>query len=159
MNEPSSEESEEFEFSSMSQVFEYMRLTNTHLDDQQLRIIAAGISYRAAWKGIMEWERLPRPLSSCPPDQVKFVKLILNEPPTWKSRILKHLGYPTPFERHDYLVSRCNSELRYTIEFYSTSDTEFTVDARPCFNGGRGWVDRILRRPLQLAWSRLFSNS
>jgi hypothetical protein len=65
MNEPSSEESEEFEFSSMSQVrqhlfvryfqhffilifslqvFEYMRLTNTHLDDQQLRIIAAGLN-------------------------------------------------------------------------------------------------------------------
>lgn len=149
---------DEFEFTSMAQVFEYARLTQTQLDDKELRVIAAGISYRAAWRGIMEFERLPRPLSSCRPEAVKFVQLLPNQPPTLKSRVLAALGQtPEAFDRHDYIVDRCGTRLRYTIEFLpGLSETEFTVDARPCFNAGRGWVDRFVRRPLWLTWQRAF---
>ena len=144
---------ETVDFESMAQVFEYMRLTNTHIDDRELRVIAAGISYRAAWRGITEFESLPRLGGGCP--ETKFVKLLTNQGPTVKSRALGALGYPTPFDRMDYIVDRCGTHHRYIVEFYQTSETEFQVDARPAFNSGAGWIDRVFRRPMFLGWQRL----
>jgi cytochrome c heme-lyase len=148
----SSSDEDTVDFESMAQVFEYMRLTGTHLDDRELRVIAAGISYRAAWRGIMDFESLPRLGCGCA--EAKFVKLLTNQGPTIKSQFLGALGYSTPFDRMDYIVDRCGTHHRYIVEFYQTSETEFKVDARPAFNSGTGWIDRVFRRPFFLGWQR-----
>jgi hypothetical protein len=62
-----------------------------------------------------------------------------------------------PFDRHDYIVDRCGSQHRYIVEYYQKSDFEFYVDARPTFNNGSGWFDRIVRRPLVSGWHQLLT--
>ena len=58
MSSKNIDDDETVNFDNMHQVYEYMNITGTKIDEKDLKIIAAGISYRAAWKGIMKYENL-----------------------------------------------------------------------------------------------------
>eukprot|EP00455_Lapot_gusevi_P047958 TRINITY_DN6573_c0_g4_i1.p1 TRINITY_DN6573_c0_g4~~TRINITY_DN6573_c0_g4_i1.p1 ORF type:complete len:184 (+),score=20.14 TRINITY_DN6573_c0_g4_i1:36-554(+) len=132
------EDDEMFYFNNLQEVYDYMRISGIQLSDQDLRVIAAGISYRAAWKGISVYEDLHK--SACP--NPRFKKLIPVSEPTIKARFLKLIGRDVPFDRHDYLVDRCGTEVRYIVEFYANGTHDFVVDARPHLTTA-GVVDRF----------------
>lgn len=36
-----------------------------------------------------------------------------------KARFLNFLGFKLPFDRHDWVVDRCGTDVRYVIDFYN----------------------------------------
>lgn len=48
--------------------------------------------------------------------------------------------YQAPFDRHDWVVDRCGTRMRYIIDFYTgkpapgTTNLAFFIDARPAFD-------------------------
>lgn len=65
-------------------------------------------------------------------------------------------GYQTPFDRHDWVVERCNGEqVEYVIDFYQgkskgasgqgESGLNFYLDVRPKLNSWEGWRMRGAR--------------
>jgi len=39
---------------------------------------------------------------------------------------LNFLGFKLPFDRHDWVVDRCGTDVRYIIDFYNGTLTQFT---------------------------------
>lgn len=38
------------------------------------------------------------------------------------ARLMSWIGGPLPFDRHDWYVDRCGTEVRYVIDFYFDDD-------------------------------------
>ena len=67
-----------------------------------------------AWHHIKEWEALhPECL-----EERKLLRFGQSDEPTLKARVNTMLGYSAPFDRHDWVVSRCGKEVTYLIDFY-----------------------------------------
>lgn len=69
-----------------------------------------------------------------------------------KARFNTLLGYQAPFDRHDWVVDRCGTEVEYIIDFYagrpsSTADGKlsFFLDVRPKLNSWEGVKMRAFR--------------
>lgn len=53
-------------------------------------------------------------------------------------------GADKPFDRHDWIVSRCGKEVRYVIDYYGgAEETTFHVDVRPALDSPSAIFDRI----------------
>jgi len=72
----------------------------------------------------------------------------------WKSL----LGYQSPFDRHDWVVDRCGTKIRYVIDFYtgrsdgpSSNNLSFFLDVRPALDNWEGVKMRAER-----FWDRWF---
>ncbi|KAL8436501.1 hypothetical protein Efla_006752 [Eimeria flavescens] len=85
-----------------------------------------------AWRQIIKWESLHK--NACAtPKLIRFVgrpnELSL------KARMRHWRGFEKPFDRHDWLVDRCGTQIRYLIDFYDGNSTgdkvAICVDARP----------------------------
>ncbi|PFH34347.1 putative cytochrome c1 heme lyase [Besnoitia besnoiti] len=70
---------------------------------------------------------------------------------TLKARMKHFLGYERPFDRHDWLIDRCGTQVRYLIDFYdgrATPEDEASgkvaiyIDARPDLLSKHGLLDR-----------------
>jgi len=64
---------------------------------------------------------------------------------TPKAWVMTALGYTPPFDRHDWVVDRCGTHVRYVIDFYTgKSDPErkqnmaFYLDVRPAVDNWAG---------------------
>lgn len=66
-------------------------------------------------------------------------------------RFLFLFSYVAPFDRHDWVVDRCGTEVRYVIDFYSGGNggmdmpgmpTAIHLDVRPALTP-MGAIDRI----------------
>jgi cytochrome c heme-lyase len=68
---------------------------------------------------VSRWEALHRDECACP-TLLRF----LGRPDTLSpaARMRSWLGGPLPFDRHDWYVDRCGSEVRYVIDFYFDDD-------------------------------------
>jgi cytochrome c heme-lyase len=64
--------------------------------------------------------------------------------------------YTPPFDRHDWIVDRCGTRVRYVIDFYtgrsSQSGVSFYLDARPALDNwegvkmrAQGWMDEVVQ--------------
>ena len=58
--------------------------------------------------------------------------------------------YQAPFDRHDWVVDRCGTRMRYIIDFYTGRSTEgsnvsFFLDVRPSLDNWEGWKMRASR--------------
>ncbi|CAK7214802.1 Cytochrome c1 heme lyase [Sporothrix curviconia] len=115
-----------------------------------------------AWKEILAWEA---PYTGSGPGQCggprlhSFAGLSTNMSP--KARLNTLLGYTAPFDRHDWIVDRCGTQIEYVIDFYagrpgSTTATagaqragnpqiNFYLDVRPKLNSWEGIKMRALR--------------
>lgn len=69
-----------------------------------------------------------------------------------KARINTLLGYQAPFDRHDWVVDRCGTEVEYIIDFYAgrpnpngSGMPSFYLDVRPKLNSWVGVKMRALR--------------
>lgn len=44
------------------------------------------------------------------------------------ARLMSWMGHPLPFDRHDWYVDRCGTEVRYVIDFYFDDDKAGTPE-------------------------------
>lgn len=109
-----------------------------------------------AWKEILEWEA---PYTGTGPNQCggprlhSFAGLSTNMSP--KARVNTLLGYTAPFDRHDWIVDRCGTQVEYVIDFYAGrpgaggssggAPLSFYLDVRPKLNTWEGVKMRALR--------------
>ncbi|KAJ1555284.1 holocytochrome c synthase [Cladochytrium tenue] len=65
-------------------------------------------------------------------------------------------GSPRPFDRHDWTVDRCGSQVRYVIDYYGAPDEDgspvFHVDVRPALDSPSSIFDRA-RDAMSSMWS------
>ena len=63
-----------------------------------------------------------------------------------------------PFDRHDWTIDRCGTEVRYVIDYYSGHDEPdnpvFNVDVRPALDSPSALFDRA-REGIQDLWDNL----
>jgi cytochrome c heme-lyase len=90
-----------------------------------------------------------------PPRLVRFVGRPQDFSP--KARLLNLLGYKLPFDRHDWVVDRQGTHVRYIIDFYnaapgSGSAVGMHLDVRPALDSPSALMDRLR---MQLRWARM----
>ena len=105
-----------------------------------------------AWAHVMAWER--RHCERCPdPKLLKFRGRPKDYSP--KAQFLNFLGYKLPFDRHDWIVDRCGTEVRYVIDFYNAvpyggnAPVAMHLDVRPALDGPSSAWDRVV---VQFGW-------
>ncbi|KAI0273812.1 cytochrome c/c1 heme-lyase [Gloeopeniophorella convolvens] len=91
-----------------------------------------------AWAHIQEWEAERG--ARCGGVRLVSFKGRPAEP-TPKARVLTLLGYTPPFDRHDWVVDRCGTRIRYVIDFYAgralpgtNGSAAFYLDVRPALD-------------------------
>lgn len=102
-----------------------------------------------AWAEILRWEAAyPAPCGG--PRLHSFAGLSGRMSP--KARLNTLLGYTAPFDRHDWVVDRCGTQVEYVIDFYAgrndgagTGKLNFYLDVRPKMNSWEGIKMRALR--------------
>lgn len=115
----------------------------------------------SAWVEVLKWERALHS-KDCPvgPKLKKFSGDATKFTP--RARIRHWLGYELPFDRHDWIVDRCGTEVRYVIDFYEGDINKETgnfamLDVRPAFDRlGNIW-DRA--RVAWMRWTTSLSSS
>ena len=120
-------------------------------DMEQVVKIHNAVNERA-WAQVMAWER--RHCESCPdPKLLKFRGRPRDFSP--KARLLNFLGYKLPFDRHDWIVDRCGTEVRYVIDFYNAvpyggaAPVAMHLDVRPALDSPSAAWDRLV---VQFGW-------
>ena len=106
------------------------------------------------WRQILRWESL----HGGSPRLARFMGRPDDLTP--KARLLMLLGWPTPFDRHDWFIKRGDKEVRYVIDYYYDESAgeddqvpehlhdfrsvkSITVDARPAIDSFGSLWDRI----------------
>ena len=88
----------------------------------------------AVWEEIKKWESLHN--QNCIVSLDRFWGRFGEwSPRSWF--FVKVRGSPTPFDRHDWVVKRCNGEsVRYIIDYYPSNEGEaiFNCDIRPAID-------------------------
>jgi len=108
----------------------------------------------AAWEEVLKWEALHA--KECGNPKLKsFGGLATKFSPRARFRGL--LGYEMPFDRHDWIIDRCGTDVRYVIDYYdggdvNPSDHKFAIlDVRPALDSPTAVWDRM-----KVAWWRWF---
>ncbi|ETE71144.1 Cytochrome c-type heme lyase [Ophiophagus hannah] len=88
----------------------------------------------------------------CGPTLVRFGGKAKEYSP--RARIRSWMGYELPFDRHDWIVDRCGTQVRYIIDYYDGGNVDknyqFTIlDVRPAFDSLTAVWDRM-----KVAWWR-----
>ncbi len=106
-----------------------------------------------AWAEILRWEAPyvePANKGCGGPRLHSFAGL--SDRMTPKARINTLLGYTAPFDRHDWVVDRCGTQVEYVIDFYAgrndgaaAGKINFYLDVRPKLNTWEGVKMRALR--------------
>ncbi|EAU88368.2 cytochrome C1 heme lyase [Coprinopsis cinerea okayama7 len=103
-----------------------------------------------AWAEIMKWEA-GRGGEACGGVQlVNFKGKPQERSP--KARLRTLFGYAPPFDRHDWIVDRCGTRMRYIIDFYTGrnpnglgGNLSFFLDVRPALDSWEGVKMRFQR--------------
>ncbi|KAK1760096.1 cytochrome c/c1 heme-lyase [Echria macrotheca] len=103
-----------------------------------------------AWAEILRWEQ-PYATAQCGgPKLHSFAGQSTRMSP--KARVNTLLGYTAPFDRHDWVVDRCGTQVEYVIDFYAgrsdgkgAGKLNFYLDVRPKLNSWEGIKMRALR--------------
>lgn len=114
-----------------------------------------------AWAEVVAWEAREGGAAACGGPRLKrFAGRPRDISP--KARLLNLMGYRLPFDRHDWVVDRCGTEVRYVIDFYNAAPPAATsapgtaappvalhLDVRPALDSpGAAWA----RVKAQAAW-------
>ncbi|KAM4721124.1 holocytochrome c-type synthase [Rhinophrynus dorsalis] len=99
-----------------------------------------------AWSEILKWEALHARECPCGPTLVRFGGKAKEYSP--RARIRSWLGYELPFDRHDWIVDRCGTQVRYIIDYYDGGEVDenyqFSIlDVRPAFDSMNAVWDRM----------------
>jgi len=103
------------------------------------------------WQHILEWESkrvaLPQEVP-IEPQLIRFEGRPNDLSP--KARMLGLIGYSRPFDRHDWLIDRNGTEVRYVIDFYEGKPqpgkiTSMYLDVRPALDSVGAAFNRLSR--------------
>ncbi|OCF36970.1 cytochrome c heme-lyase [Kwoniella heveanensis BCC8398] len=103
-----------------------------------------------AWEQILVWESKIDGSEKCGgPRLVSFVGKPRERTP--KAWLKTAFGYTPPFDRHDWLVDRCGTQVRYVIDFYTgragsgddAGKMSFYLDVRPAVDNWEGVKTRM----------------
>lgn len=105
-----------------------------------------------AWSMIKEWEssspRLKAANKSCGGPKLRSFSGDASRLSP-KARVMGWMGYQGPFDRHDWVVERCEGGggVEYVIDFYKGrgDGLAFYLDVRPKLNSWEGWRMRVGR--------------
>ena len=106
------------------------------------------------WVQVLEYEGTLYP--ECV-DTLQLVRFVGKpDEPTLKARARALTGYAKPFDRHDWVLSRCGKEVTYLIDFYNGTPTPLKpvamhIDARPAADDLQSAWDRA-RMPFVRFW-------
>ncbi|WVQ77259.1 hypothetical protein IAR50_006942 [Cryptococcus sp. DSM 104548] len=102
-----------------------------------------------AWEEILKWEHgVDDGGRSCGgPKLVSFVGRPQERTP--KALFKTLLGYTAPFDRHDWVIDRCGTHVRYVIDFYTgragvDQRIAFHLDVRPAVDDWTGVKTRVI---------------
>lgn len=150
-----------WQYPSQQMFYNAMRRKGYDPQEQDMRAVVAvhNTVNEKAWEQILQYERLH---PECGEGSVRLVRFQQKTEPTLKARALEFVGYKAPFDRHDWIVDRCGTEVRYLIDFYKgraargvpASMTPMYLDARPAADDAAGAWDRV-RLPFVEAWSSM----
>ena len=84
-------------------------------DDMGMLLAIHNGTNERAWKMVMEWEKDFKECAD--PTLLKFQGKPHDLSPKARFKTL-FMGYPMPFDRHDWTVDRCGKEVRYVLDFY-----------------------------------------
>jgi len=142
-------------YPSEAQFFAAMARKNhsPHAPDMRVVVPIHNAVNERAWADILRWEA-GRGGAACGGVRLVSFKGRPRDM-TPKARILSLLGYTPPFDRHDWVVDRCGTRVRYVIDFYTGSNSRsglsFYLDARPALDNWEGvkmraggWVDEVV---------------
>jgi len=107
-----------------------------------------------AWSQVLEWEQALHPECLTGLRLLRFQGK--PDEPTLKARANSLVGYSAPFDRHDWVLSRCGKEVTYLIDFYNGKPTPLApvsmhIDARPAADDLESAWDRV-RMPALGMW-------
>ncbi|KAI0703592.1 cytochrome C1 heme lyase [Cytidiella melzeri] len=116
---------------------------NPHAPDMQVIVPIHNAVNERAWAELMKWE------AGQGGDKCGGVKLVSfkgrPKERSPKARWKMLLGYSPPFDRHDWVVDRCGTRMRYVIDFYtghsqgsSPNNLSFYLDVRPALDNWEG---------------------
>jgi len=107
----------------------------------------------AAWNEILRWEALHKNECPCGPSLVRFGGKAKELTP--RARMRNFMGHDLPFDRHDWIVDRCGTEVRYVIDYYDAASVDkrkkatTILDVRPALDS----LDAVWDR-MRVAWWR-----
>ncbi|PSR71156.1 hypothetical protein PHLCEN_2v13002 [Hermanssonia centrifuga] len=134
---------------------------NPHAPDMKVIVPIHNAVNERAWAEVMKWE------TGQGGEKCGGLKLVsFKGRPSERSlraRWRTLLGYSPPFDRHDWVVDRCGTRMRYIIDFYtghsagpSASNVSFYLDVRPAFDNWEGVklrAERFLDRWVGSFWN------
>lgn len=144
------EDGEYWVYPSQHQFYNAMKRKNFQPSEDDMPVIVSvhnAINERA-WRNILDWEKKYK-------DTCAEQKLIRfegkSEEYSPRARILNWVfGATLPFDRHDWIVDRCGTEVRYVLDFYSgrndgKSLMSVHIDVRPALDSFGATFDRVER--------------
>jgi len=98
-----------------------------------------------AWGEVMKWEKMHCETCAAP-KLVQFVGRPQDYSP--QARVNQLIGYTLPFDRHDWIVDRCGTKVRYIIDFYTGKAEEgkpvaYHLYVRPALDNWQAVQDRL----------------
>ncbi|CAA7267932.1 unnamed protein product [Cyclocybe aegerita] len=145
-------ENEKWVYPSEAQFFAAMARKNHNPQAADMKTIVPihnAVNERA-WSEILKWEEGKGGDACGGIKLVNFKGRPGDKSP--KARLNMLLGYAAPFDRHDWVIERCGTRVRYVIDFYtgrnadpSKENLSFYLDARPALDNWEGVKMRLER--------------
>ncbi|CAG90835.2 DEHA2G18128p [Debaryomyces hansenii CBS767] len=131
-------------YPSQKQFFEAMKRKNWEPEAQDMKTVVPihNAVNEKAWSHILNWERshYQQSLAQCGGIKLTSFKGDSKKltPRAWFNSTI--LGYEKPFDRHDWIIDRCGTEVEYVIDFYGGNGegASFFLDVRPKLNNWEG---------------------
>ncbi|KAH7107724.1 cytochrome c/c1 heme-lyase [Auriculariales sp. MPI-PUGE-AT-0066] len=145
-----------WEYPSEAQFYAAMerKQQNPHANDMEVVVNIHNAVNERAWMHVLDWEQ------NRGGDKCGGIKLVtfkgLPSQPSPRARWKTLWGYQAPFDRHDWVVDRCGTKIRYVIDFYTGRSipgmpASFYIDCRPALDSWEAIKMRTSR-----FWSRMF---
>lgn len=116
---------------------------DTRPEDIQVMVQVHNFLNEQVWAEVLKWETKHRNICGEPK-----LKRFMGRPHELSPRarfFSLFFGTPRPFDRHDWTIDRCGSDVRYVIDYYSGPQNEegvFYCDVRPALDSFQAVVDR-----------------
>ncbi|VVT54241.1 uncharacterized protein SAPINGB_P003977 [Magnusiomyces paraingens] len=139
-------------YPSQQQFFTAMQRKNwdPSADDMKTVVPIHNAVNERAWTEILKWEQGEGGESCGGPQLIRFQGDSKKITP--KARFNMIFGYQKPFDRHDWLVDRCGTQVEYVLDFYSGKPNplmpdmpSFYIDVRPKLNSIEGCRMRLFK--------------
>lgn len=120
---------------------------NPHATDMKTVVPIHNMVNERTWNHILNWERsyYQESLKKC--GGIKLTSFQGNPnkltPRAWFRAYV--LGMERPFDRHDWLVDRCGTQVEYVIDYYNQDNGNVFLDVRPKINNWEGAKLRVGR--------------